>query len=69
MGLFDSIKKAASDAVQSVGNKSADVVFATLPEDLAGFKALPQAALSSPFDTAALTVLAFCFYPHDANLC
>ena len=68
MGLFDSIKKAASDAVQSVGNKSADVVFATLPEDLAGFKALPQAALSSPFDTAALTVLAFCFYPHDADL-
>ena len=62
MGLFDSIKKAASDAVQSVGNKSADVVFATLPEDLAGFKALP------PFDTAALTVFAFCFYPHDAEL-
>ena len=68
MGLFDSIKKAASDVAQSVGaggNKSVDVVFATLPEDLEGFKALPQAAMTSPYDTAALTVLAFCFYPHD----
>lgn len=66
MGLFDNIKKAASDAVKSVGgNKSVDVVFASLPDDLEGFKALPQAALSSPYDTAALTVLAFCFYPQD----
>lgn len=70
MGLFDSIKKAANDVAQSVGaggNKSVDVIFASLPEDLAGFKALPQAALSSPYDTAALTVLAFCFYPHDKD--
>ena len=71
MGLFDSIKKAANDVAQSVGvggNKSVDVVFASLPEDLEGFKALPQAAMSTPYDTAALTVLAFCFYPHDKDM-
>lgn len=69
MGLFDSIKKAAGDAAQAFGsgNRSVDVVFAALPEDVAGFKALKQASLSDPFDTAALTVLALCFYPHDKN--
>ncbi|MBQ7474747.1 MAG: hypothetical protein IJS78_02365 [Clostridia bacterium] len=67
MGLFDSIKKAAGDVAKTVGvgNKSVDVVFEALPDDLAGFKALPQAALSNPYDTAAMTVLALCFYPHD----
>ncbi|MBR6916308.1 MAG: hypothetical protein IKN36_08105 [Clostridia bacterium] len=69
MGLFDSIKKAANDVAQSIGggNGTVDVVFASLPEDLAGFKSLPQAALATPYDTAALTVLAFCFYPHDKD--
>ena len=44
-------------------NASEEICFSSLPESLEAFKALPQAAMASPFDTAALTVLAFCLYP------
>ncbi len=71
MGLFDNIMNKANNAVQGAGgsNKTVDVTFANLPESLEEFKALPQAALANPFDTAALTVLALCFYPQDKELC
>ncbi|MEE1016066.1 MAG: hypothetical protein U0L27_00135 [Ruminococcus sp.] len=71
MGLFDNITNKAQGAVQGAGgsNKSVDVTFAKLPETLEEFKALPQSALANPFDTAALTVLALCFYPQDKELC
>lgn len=64
MGLFDSIKS----AVGGSSNKTEAVVFTKLPDTLDEFKAMPQAAMSTPFDTAAMTVLALCFYPHDASL-
>ena len=70
MGLFDNLKNKAaqvSAAANSANNKVVSVTFPKLPDDLAGFQALPQAALSNPFDTAALTVLALCFYPQDKN--
>ena len=68
MGLFDKIKNSASmntaaSPVQDAGNKSKRIVFEKLPSDLESFRLLPEAALTDPFDTAALTVLAFCFYP------
>lgn len=68
MGLFDNLKNpftAANPQPAQSGNRSVDVVFSSLPESLEQFKALPQAAMSTPFDTAALTVLAFCFYPQN----
>lgn len=71
MGLFDNLKNKVNDAVKEVrtgGNKQENVVFAKLPETLKEFKALPQAALSNPFDTAAMTVLAYCFYPENKEL-
>lgn len=74
MGLFDNLKnkvdQAAKKAVNSIGNKTEEIVFSALPDDVDGFKALPQAALSSPFETAALTVVALCFYPEkkDASI-
>ncbi len=71
MGLFDSLKNpfAANNApAQSGGNKSVNVVFNSLPETLDQYKALPQAAMSTPFDTAAMTVLAFCFYPQNKDM-
>ena len=80
MGLFDDLKRKASQAANSVAgqaagkafdkatNKTETVTFDRLPENLEQFKALPQAALSNPFDTAALTVLALCFYPKDPNM-
>ncbi len=71
MGLFDNIKKAVgapAGGSSTSSNKCVDVVFPKLPETLEDFKALPQAQLTSPFDTAALTVLAFCFYPQNKEL-
>ena len=68
MALFANLKNNNSSPSQPTatgGNKTVEIVFPKLPDDLAGFKALPQAALSTPFDTAAMTVLAFCFYPQD----
>ena len=44
-------------------NDSAVITFPGVPETLEQFRALPQAAQATPFDTAALTVLAFCMYP------
>ena len=69
MGLFDNIGKKITESVPT--NKKADsasVVFNSLPETYEQFVALPQASLSTPFDTAAMTVLAFCFYPEDKDL-
>ena len=45
-----------------------EISFSALPDSLAAFQALPQAAMATPFDTAALTVLAFCIYPKDKDL-
>lgn len=46
------------------------ITFASIPQSLEEFSGLPQAAMASPFQTAALTVLALCVYPsnRDASL-
>ena len=72
MGLFDnlknSLKNEVNKAVQNASNKTENIVFSKLPDTLEEFKALPQAAMATPFDTAAMTVLALCFYPKDKDL-
>lgn len=76
MGLFDklinnaesSVKGTVKQTLNALGNKTEKIVFSSLPETLEGFKSMPQAALSTPFDTAAMTVLALCFYPKDKEL-
>jgi len=75
MGLFDKLKKQATDTVSQVAknittgsNKSVSVVFASMPETLAEFQALPQAAMQTPFDTAAMLVAALCVYPLDKDI-
>ncbi|MBR3641452.1 MAG: hypothetical protein IKN53_05440 [Oscillibacter sp.] len=45
------------------------VVFSALPRTLEQLKALPQAALRTPEDTAALTVAALCAYPESPEAC
>ena len=45
------------------------ISFSSVPETLEKFKALEQADLNTPFDTAALCVLAFCVYKSDKELC
>ena len=71
MGLFDNLHPSSAPPVsppQTGGNRTVEVTFTALPASLGDFQALPQAQLSTPFDTAALTVLALCFYPQDAGL-
>jgi len=41
------------------------LTFKTLPKTKEELLALPEAACSTPFETAALTVLALCIYPED----
>ena len=72
MGIFDKLKHSAMDTVMtaatSIGNKSEAFTFAALPESLAEMQALPQATLDTPFQTAALTVLALCAYAADRQI-
>ena len=72
MGIFDKLKSSAIDTVMSaagsIGNRAETFTFAALPESLAELRALPEAALDSPFQTAALTVLALCAYAADRNI-
>ena len=61
MGIFDKLKHVETGPVMtatgSMGDKSEAFTFATLPESLAQLQVLPEAALDTPFQTAALTVL------------
>ncbi|MCL2816662.1 MAG: hypothetical protein FWD23_18845, partial [Oscillospiraceae bacterium] len=77
--FFDKIKNQAAEAVNKAdgqavnnigrnGNKSVPVVFSAMPETLEEFIALPQAEMSTPFDTAALCIAAFCVYPLNKDI-
>lgn len=67
MGLLDNLLGKAIDvARQAAGTK--EISFSAVPSSLEAFKALPQASLETPYDTAALTVLALCLYPENNNL-
>lgn len=39
--------------------------FSAVPKTLADCRALPQAGMATPYDTAALCVLALCMYPEN----
>ncbi len=78
MGLFDMFASKAANQLgnavkqgvsNAVNNKKEKIVFNSLPESYEEFISLPQASLSTPFQTAAMTVLAFCYYPKDSELC
>lgn len=73
MSIFDKLKKGAAAVSQiagqsDAGKKRATFTFAALPESLAQMQALPEAALSDPFQTAALTVCALCVYAADRSI-
>lgn len=72
MGIFDKLKNTAQQAVvsavQSAGNQKETFTFSALPESLAEMQALPEASLDTPFQAAALTVLALCAYAADKNI-
>ena len=71
MGLFDKLKTNPAPTPQTVQagtNKSVEITFSSLPESYEAFTALPEAKMDNPFSTAALSVLAFCFYPENKDL-
>ena len=71
MGLFDKLKNNPAPTAQKVQmgtNKSINITFSSLPETFEAFTALPEAKMDNPFSTAALTILAFCFYPENKDL-
>ena len=65
MSIFDMLKNRTTPCVpDQVPNTSLSqtFTFAALPESLEQMQALPEAALTSPFQTAALSVCALCAY-------
>ena len=72
MSIFDKLKHSAIDTVMTaataIGNKRESFTFVALPESLAEMQALPEAALDTPFQTAALTILSLCAYAADRQI-
>ena len=67
MSIFDKLRSQLPPQTPAPQNpeptgKKETFTFADLPESLAQLQALPEAALTSPFQTAALTVCALCAY-------
>ena len=62
--IGDNVKK----AVKNAANKSVTIDFPGIPESYEEFVSLPEAKMETPFETAAMTVLAFCVYPKDREL-
>lgn len=69
MSIFDQLKskatEAAGAAINNLGNKRETFTFSVLPESVEQMKALPEAAMDTPFKTAALTVCALCAFAAD----
>ncbi|MBP5662222.1 MAG: hypothetical protein J6X30_03590 [Clostridia bacterium] len=66
MSIFDKLKNAAKEAVS--GSEKETFVFQALPESVEELKALPEAALDTPFKAAALTVCALCAYAAEPQI-
>ena len=59
--------QAAAQKASEPMDQKVTFTFAELPENLAQMQAMPEAVLTSPFQTAALTVCALCAYGVDAT--
>ncbi len=72
MSIFDKLKNNVQNAVKSTAASAfaneETFTFAALPESLSEMKALPEASLTNPFATAALTVCALCVYAADKSI-
>ena len=73
MSIFDKLKKSTPEQNSAPSNTEAQpskkvFTFSALPESLAQMQALPESALSDPFQTAALTVCALCAYAADKDI-
>lgn len=76
MSIFDRLKKTANDTLKQGVKKAAvsltaqkeTFTFQALPESLAELQVLPEAALDTPFKTAALSVCALCVFAADREI-
>ena len=71
MSIFDRLKKAETTTPTAAPVATAQqktFTFDALPESLAQMQALPEAALETPFQTAALAVCALCVYAADKSI-
>lgn len=64
IGVLSSLDK-ASAVPEGADAPQMTISFFAIPDSLSAFTALPQAALKTPFDAAALTLLALCVYTSD----
>lgn len=65
MSIFDKLKNAAQAAADP---DRETFTFPALPESLDQLRALPEAAMATPFQTAALTVCALCAYAAEPGI-
>lgn len=72
MSIFDKLKAGnqADSPKEGFDKKmgSETFTFSALPESVEEMKALPEAAMDTPFKTAALTVCALCAYAADKEI-
>jgi len=70
MSIFDKLKNTPAAETAPAANETGSKTFsfAALPESAAELQALPEAALDTPFKTAALTVCALCAYAADPDI-
>lgn len=54
--------------MQNMGNQKEAFTFVALPESVAQMRTLPEAAMDTPFKTAALTVCALCAFAADQSI-
>lgn len=62
----NAVKGAVTGAVQNLGNKKERIVIGDMPATLDEFKA--KATMTTPFQTAAMTVVALSYYPVNKAL-
>ena len=72
MSIFDKLKQSAENAVGKAASAlktgKETIVISALPESLDEMKALPEAAMDTPFKTAALAVCALCAFAADQSI-
>ena len=73
MSIFDKLRgqltpQSPAPTAPESNSKKETFTFAELPESLTQLQALPEAALTSPFQTAALTVCALCAYGAEPSV-
>lgn len=72
MSIFDKFRKQVATPRQphaaTPSGQKETFSYVSLPESLDQLRALPEAALTTPFQTAALTVCALCVYGADPQI-